>query len=57
MKLSFSEAKQGILADIARQKNKPVEDLQPFEDYHPIDIDERAYQVSNRSSGVVWTGD
>jgi hypothetical protein len=55
--ISFSEAKENIKAAIAKDLKMDRKDLKPWEHYDPIDLDERAYQITKGLSGVVWTGD
>jgi hypothetical protein len=55
--MDYGEAKQKLLLEVAREKGKPRDQLQPWVDYDPPSIDEEAYHLAKGSSGIRWTGD
>jgi len=52
---TVSEARSGLLNDIAQRLGKPRDALVPWVDYDPISIDEAARRIV--SPGVRWAGD
>ena len=55
--LSFGDAKRQILQKMAETKGLRVEDMEPWDNYDPIIVDEEAYHLAKGSVGVRWTGD
>jgi hypothetical protein len=55
--MTYTEAKEQLLAEVCREKGKPRDQLKPWVDYDPPSIDEEAYHLAKGSSGTRWTGD
>jgi hypothetical protein len=55
--MNYSEAKAKLMLEVAREKVKPRDQLQPWVDYDPPSIDEEAHHLARGSSGIRWTGD
>jgi hypothetical protein len=56
MPLSTTLAREQVLSEISKAINKPVDELKPFKDYNPIEVDENVRRLTS-PPGIRYAGD